>query len=188
MEKINWHIDDNSQDGAVLFDQLYRSLYPRLVHHAFTKINDRGAAEDIVQDSFIQLYRHFHKTQQPVHYLKVVIKNKIFDYWRKEAVKDNYATLIAHSGEQNTQQPWDSLLEKELKQEYLKQLDSLTPSCRTVFLLRREAHLSNKQIAAKLGISVNTVEQHMRKALKILKGYFNYYSPIFIAFWHLLKK
>lgn len=59
---------------------------------------------------------------------------------------------------------------KEL-QTYLKaRIAELPPQCRTVFLLSREAQLSNKEVAEKLNISVNTVEQHMRKALRILRA------------------
>ncbi len=43
--------------------------------------------------------------------------------------------------------------------------DALTPKTREVFLLHRAQELSYKEIAAKLEISISTVEYHMARAL-----------------------
>jgi len=48
-------------------------------------------------------------------------------------------------------------------------LNELPEQCRTVFQLSRFEDLKYKDIAEKLDISVKTVENHMVKALKILR-------------------
>ena len=64
----------------------------------------------------------------------------------------------------------NTLLEiKELKTQIELAISQLPERCREVFLLRRRANMSNKQIADQMNISENTVEQHMRKALSRLK-------------------
>ena len=50
-----------------------------------------------------------------------------------------------------------------------KSIALLPGRCREVFYLSRFEDLSNKEIANKLGISVFTVETHMKKALKYLR-------------------
>jgi RNA polymerase sigma-70 factor (ECF subfamily) len=44
----------------------------------------------------------------------------------------------------------------------------LPPKCREAFILRKVHELSQRQVAAQMGISENTVEKHMGKALRFL--------------------
>jgi RNA polymerase sigma-70 factor (ECF subfamily) len=59
---------------------------------------------------------------------------------------------------------------KELELLLQQEIQKLPPQCQHVFRLRREDELSNKEIALELNISENTVEQHMRKAMRLLKN------------------
>ncbi len=59
---------------------------------------------------------------------------------------------------------------KEFKSELDSKIKTLPPKCQEVFLLSRTEQLSYKEIALKLNISVNTVDQHIQKALRILRS------------------
>jgi len=48
-------------------------------------------------------------------------------------------------------------------------LETLPPQCRKVFELSRMEQLSYSEIASQLNISTNTVENHISKALKLLR-------------------
>jgi RNA polymerase sigma-70 factor (ECF subfamily) len=47
-------------------------------------------------------------------------------------------------------------------------IDQLPPKCRETVWLRRVDDLSQKEVAAKLGIAQKTVEKHVMKAMKLL--------------------
>jgi RNA polymerase sigma-70 factor (ECF subfamily) len=49
------------------------------------------------------------------------------------------------------------------------EIANLQPRMRIVFELSRKTNLTRKEIAAKLGLSEETVKSHMHHALKILK-------------------
>jgi RNA polymerase sigma-70 factor (ECF subfamily) len=49
-----------------------------------------------------------------------------------------------------------------------EQIETLPAKCRRAFLLRKVDGLSQAQIAAEMGISENTVEKHLGKALRLL--------------------
>ena len=53
-------------------------------------------------------------------------------------------------------------------QRVAEHLEELPPKCRQAFLLRKVDGLSQAQIAAVMGISENTVEKHLGKALRML--------------------
>ena len=54
--------------------------------------------------------------------------------------------------------------------EIIRAIRELPERCRLVFTLSRHDHLPNAAIAARLGISVSTVEQQMWRALKALRA------------------
>lgn len=51
-------------------------------------------------------------------------------------------------------------------------LAELPPLCREAFLLNRIEELSHAEIAARLGVSVRTIDRHMVKAWEHLRGHF----------------
>lgn len=50
--------------------------------------------------------------------------------------------------------------------------DRLPDRCREVVWLRRVEHLSQKEVAAKLGITEKTVEKHIAKGMRLIAAYF----------------
>lgn len=140
---------------------------------AYKKTGDTAAAEELAQDVFLSFYRQMPALREdtiPENYLFVALKNRIFNYHRQQLLQLRKDQSLWK--DPRFQAP-EVNLQLELKelQTYLKaRIEELPPQCRTVFLLSREAQLSNKEVAEKLNISVNTVEQHMRKALRILRA------------------
>ncbi|MDB5146025.1 MAG: polymerase sigma-70 factor, partial [Mucilaginibacter sp.] len=59
---------------------------------------------------------------------------------------------------------------KELLLQINQVIDTLPEKCREVYKLSREECLSHKEIALQLNISTKTVENHLTKALRQLRG------------------
>ncbi|WP_255364074.1 RNA polymerase sigma-70 factor [Arachidicoccus ginsenosidimutans] len=156
------------------FGNLYRYYYAKMVNHAYSKINDAAAAEDIVQDIFLKLFLNKSEIKNVKRYLFVALRNRIYDFWRTELLHNKHTVIIRNGLAISSEHTWNDIVSKEMKEELDKHIQALPPQCREVFVLRREEQLSNKEIAEKLGISVNTVEQHMRKAIRILKTHYGY--------------
>ena len=57
----------------------------------------------------------------------------------------------------------------ELQEAIKKALDNLPPQCRKVFELSRNEQMSYAEIAQELGITNNTIENHISKALKLMR-------------------
>jgi len=63
----------------------------------------------------------------------------------------------------------DHVAVTELQQAISIALEGLPPQCRRVFEMSRTEQLSYQEIAIQLNISTNTVENHISKALKLLR-------------------
>lgn len=162
-----WHAGENWA-----FDVLYKRYIVDLLSVAVRKTGDRDDAEEIVQDVFLEVYRLGHRLEAKQgikSYLYRSLRNRVFNYFRNESVQQRYLESI------KTQPLTNNATEEqinfhELERLLAEQIDTLPTQCQTVFRLSREKNLSHKEIASQLGISVNTVEQHIRKALKIIRS------------------
>jgi len=140
---------------------------------AYNKTGDREVAEELVQESFINLYKHkdaLAANTSVKAYLYIILKNKITDYYRLEVMHQRYADYIVKHTSASPMSPLVYVETRELEQLLKDAIADLPPKCQEVFRLSREEYLSDKEIAAQMGISVKTVEQHKGKALRLLRG------------------
>lgn len=147
------------------------------------KLPDKELAEDLVQDTFISFYKK--KATLPPEisipaYLYVSLKNKIFSYYRKESSDQKFIAHITHASADVDHSTIEQIEAKEFEERVNLEIKKLPPQCQLVFELSRKEHLSNKEIGLRLGLSENTIEQHIRRALKQLKNTFKDYIHFII--------
>jgi RNA polymerase sigma-70 factor (family 1) len=162
-----WLIGDETA-----FDVLYMRYATRLLNTAIHRTNSREISRELVQEVFMELYLHRFSLRINARlegYLFTILNNKIKNYHRRLLIEQKYRE---HTRLSNGSMEASANLAAE-KKELKKKIDSiiyeLPPRCRAVFLLKRNELLSNKEISRRLNISENTVEQHMRKALNLLR-------------------
>lgn len=144
----------------------------QLMRLAISKTNSREIAEEWVQNSFVKLYAHKESIEAGISiraYLYVILKNQILNHYRNQLVRDKHEAYMAKQSLVEDHSIIDQIASKELEVHINKEIDQLPVKCREVFILSRKEFLSNKEIAAKLNISENTVEQHIRKAISRLR-------------------
>ena len=67
---------------------------------------------------------------------------------------------------------------KEVKKTIHNTVAKMPPKMREVYRLSRQEHLSHKEIAEKLDISIETVKKHIQHALQLIKTSLGYTSLI----------
>ena len=82
--------------------------------------------------------------------------------------------------------PLGLLIRQELEAEINRCINLLPKECRQVFVKSRVEQKQYKEIAAEMGISVNTVKYHMKNAMKLLQGALQGYMK-WIVFLILLQ-
>ena len=163
-----------SAPAAIDRDHLVASLFVRegaaLVGMARLFTDDRNAAEDLVQEAFIRLYRSAHRIHdldKAAPYLRSIVLNLARDHNRRGLMS------LRHQEERvlvmSPEAPEDHLLLDEQQARILEGLRSLSVRQRDCLVLRFYLDLSERQIAETLGISPNSVKTHCRRGLAALR-------------------
>lgn len=164
-------------DDIAAFEQLFNDRYLSVKQFVTNLINSEEDANDITQDVFIAVWstpRIWKDNPHPEGYIYNMAKYRAIDFARHRNTEQEYLKRILKE--------W---MEKDLMEaendaiallyykdicDLLKLLIADLPEQRKkIFLLSRFKHLSNQEIADKLGITVRTVEHQIYLALTELK-------------------
>lgn len=156
------------------FEQLFKLYYSKLTAFAMSILKDIQLSEEVVQDVFTNMWtnrQHLNSEITLKAYLFKAVNNRCMNHFRHEKVKKEHQQYtLAVNLNQNTSTE-SRLAVNELKSKISEGLDLLPPACREVFRLSRQQELSYKEISQVLNISVKTVENHMGKALKLMRNH-----------------
>ena len=152
------------------FEVLFKSHFSALCSFALKYINDLDSAKEITHDIFINLWEKrltIDLNKSIKSYLYTSVYNRCMNH-----IRDNKKFRQVDTAGEAFDENWDpsgKMGEAELDEKIHQTIDSLPVKCREIFLLNRFEELKYHEIAAKLEISVKTVEAQMSKALKILR-------------------
>lgn len=174
------------KDNGLAFQEIYNRYWRALYNAAYQKLQSAQLAEEIVQETFLNLYVKREAIQiddSLSPYLHSVLKNKVIDEIRKQISSKKYQDTASVYAMVTEVTSHDLLEQKEVKEKIIEFSETLPKKCREVFLMKQQ-DLSNKMIAEMLQVSEKTVEGHVSRARKLLKNYMvelYLYSPIFIS-------
>jgi RNA polymerase sigma factor (sigma-70 family) len=143
-----------------LFEDEGRSLV-RLVR---LFVDDRNAAEDIVQEAFIRIARSAHRIQDEAKapaYLRSIVLNLARDHNRRGLVSLRHH-LPVDDRRASTE---DEIVLRDDQREIIDALRELPHRQRDCLVLRYYEELGIDDIAATLGISRNSVKTHLQRGL-----------------------
>ena len=167
------------------FEIFFKQYYRILCNYAYGIISDRNEAEEVVQDLFCKIWEqreNLVKLQSVKAYLYRSVHNKCINKIRHTKIKLAY---MEHSKRENFNitSPVSEIQLKELQEKIQKAISDLPKQCGLVFKLSRNEEMSYKEIAKMLEISYKTVENHMGKALKLLRIQMAEYLTVFTIFF-----
>lgn len=157
---------------AASFEYLYEQWSGKLYNFVLRiSRGDRYLAEEIVQTVFIKVWEKRQELDADKSFgafLCTIAKNQLTNIYQRRMSEYLYRS------EAERMTPADNTTEKEVEyhllDEYIHSLiGQLPPSRREIFRLSRMQHLSNKEIAARLHLSENTVESQLTKAIAFLR-------------------
>jgi RNA polymerase sigma factor (sigma-70 family) len=157
---------------AANVDALVRRLFldegQSLVRLVRLFVDDRNAAEDLVQEGFIRLARSAHRIQDPdraAAYLRSIVLNLARDHNRRGLLSLRHQLPF-----DDVQASTEDLLElAEDQRRVLDALRDLPPRQRDCLDLRYYHELGIDDIATTLGLSRNSVKTHLQRGLAAME-------------------
>jgi len=143
------------------FDAVYAAHYPSLVRLAYLTTGNLPAAEDVVQDVFIEWYRRRDQVHHPVAYLRRAVAARCISWARRRSLELRHAAGHAEPLMGNTTDADAPVVRQALAR--------LKPRQRAAVFLRYYLDLPEAEIAAALGCRPGTVKSLLHRSLAILK-------------------
>ncbi|MGH2645834.1 MAG: RNA polymerase sigma factor [Chitinophagaceae bacterium] len=166
------------QDDPAAFEELYNRYWFQLFISAHKRLKCKEDAEGAVQNLFESLWKNRYKIQ-----VRTSLENYLFASIRYIVLRMMHKKLSLPSSLDNDAAAYfkpdhsteETILINDLSNHINQLVDKLPEKCRKVFELSRYEMKTHKEIAAMLGISEKTVENHITKALHLLKDNLNHF-------------
>lgn len=175
--------DQSLHNQNELFDQLARGdehafthiflhYNRRLYPYILKKVKSPELAEEMVQDIFCKLWMHrdyLLGIENPEGYLYRIASNTILDHFRKMVQEYRMMKKLAEQ-ELPVEEETEELNLRETKRILQEGIIQLSGQRKLIFTLRQQG-LSYEEIALQLGLSANTVRNHLIAANKFIRNY-----------------
>jgi len=169
------------------FERLFKAFYQQLCHYAFNYLKDSDEAEETVQDVMVKLWENraqIETIQNIKSYLFRSVTNRCLNRIKHEAVKQMHRNESLFNSKSETS-ALQNLEKNELEKSIQNALNHLPEQCRRAFELSRFNEMSYKEIAETMEISIKTVENHIGKALKIMRNELAAYLTLLFFIYNL---
>lgn len=181
----------NSLETQHSFSQIYSTYFIKMTRFSQAYVISEEDAENIVQDIFVYLWEHpevFRTIDNMDAFLFTLVKNRCLNFLKHSLYINEKKKTLQAAEEQEIQMNLYSL--QQFDESFLtindvenlinEVIDKLPERCREIFILSRMEGLKYKEIAERLHISVNTVENQMSIAIRKLKAELKDYLPLIL--------
>jgi RNA polymerase sigma-70 factor (ECF subfamily) len=160
----------NGDEGAYTY--LIETYHHKLCVYTNSLVKNIYSAEDIVQNVFIKVWeqRARLKSDHAIKsFLYKLAYNEFIDLYRKNQSLFSLEKTY-HDALNSVVLEDDSESFQRIIKVVNKEIESLPPKCREVFILSKKEGLTNIEIAEHLDVSIKTVEAQITKAFSILRS------------------
>lgn len=176
------------EDDVSAMKELYNNYWKLLYISSYNVLQNKELCEDIVQEVFIDIWNNRKKISIKTSvkaYLYACARYKVFAEIKKnnKMINVTYFSTLDHRFQKVT--PESELIYNELTEQINTIIEKLPEKCRNVFRLSREEQMSHKEISQHLNISTKTVENHITKALQIIRTSKKSVLGILLFIWFL---
>lgn len=161
-----------AEGSIAAFRVLYQSYQAKLYSLIFALTESRVLCEDIFQDVFLKIWEQRAKLPEVENFnafVHALARNRVFDGLRRVANEESIIAELAGKASEGHSVTDAAVQYHELHNQLHLIVQQLPPQQKQVYLLSREEGLKYEEIAARLHISVATVNTHLSRAMQHIR-------------------
>ncbi len=167
----SFEIENIKKGNIVLYEQYFKYYYEKLVYFSYRYVKNEQAAEDVVHDVFVNIWKNRKKLDFSDNfklYLYSAVRNQSLKYNEKinKFISGGDIDVELITDKKN---PEYLLIKDEFDKALSEAISELPEKRREIFYMHRFDQLTYAEIAATLNLSIKTVENQMSRALKYLR-------------------
>lgn len=169
MGDLNDIIKKIKEGDEKAFKEFFLMFYADVVKFLYFYTGNEEIAKDLAQDTFVNFWKARERikiSENVAGYLFKIARNIGINYIEREK-RQLRIDEIENISKSLVQPPDGESF--EIRDAILNAINELPEKCREVFMLSRYTTLSHKEIADILGISLQTVKNHITKAMNFLR-------------------
>jgi RNA polymerase sigma-70 factor (ECF subfamily) len=163
------------QDGEVFaFEQLVKRYQQKLLGFVYHMIRDVHAADDIVQEAFINLYKTIDRVDSSKKfsaYVFSIARNTTISHIRKNKKDIPLDDILASNEEESL---YAQIVQAEQAHTIEGALAKIPVHYQKVIRLYYFEDLSYEEVSKKLSLPVNTIRTHLRRGKELLRKLLSY--------------
>ena len=150
------------------FTDFVNQCRPLLLDYVNCIVQDREIAEDIVQESFVRIWkRNLRKKDKPYSLTLKVAANLCVDFFRKRKVREKHLHQLQSK---LSRTPEEILMSRDFTKEVNVIINkTLSKNMKNILMLRVAEGKSSSEIGDIFEVSKRTVENYLYRARKILR-------------------
>lgn len=149
--------------------------YDELVEHVRRRFGERGFAREVVHDVCVQLLEKHEKegVRTPLALLRKITHDNAVSRYRGERRRQHWIIGVEELPEVDAQLPSQErqLDASQTLDRLVRAIEGLPPRCQAVFVMHKIHELPQAEVAERLGISLKTVEKHLRLGMAACREY-----------------
>ncbi len=156
------------------FARLYGLTHAKLLGVALRILRDRALAEDVLQESYVKIWRHAASYDpsiaSPMTWMATIVRHGAIDALRKRQLEalgseDEMATIASSDPD-----PVEEMHLARLRPKALAAFARLPEDKRRLIMLAYLRDRSRQELSIRFGVPANTVKTHLRRALLELRA------------------
>ena len=179
------HVDPNYGESELLqrlkngeqeaFELLYTKYSKRIFWKFSRMVKLSEEVEELFQELFVRVWERRSQIDvlQPFSaYLYRIAENMVYDFYRKASRTDTIRKELLIRSEESYDHIEPAMFKKEAKDLLNEAIATMPTARRQAFVLCKIEEKSYQEVAGIMGISTNTVRNHVVEGTKMLKNYF----------------
>lgn len=166
-------IEGIAEGNEKAFSMLFYTYLPKLYPYVLKFSKSPAGAQEIIQETFIRIWLYRDKISDIENlssWLFKLASNECYSYLRKKVLTDKFSNpILSEPAPVDLVQEWYD--GKDLKRLVAEAVQLLPAQRQKIYRMSRDQYKTIPQIAAELGLSVNTVKNTLVVSLKSIREY-----------------